>query len=137
VGVFAAGGTVALVLGGLFLFEGAVRIDLAVLVPVALVVGGGSVLAGRLAWRARRTPSLTGPEGLVGRQGVVHDLTDDGRASLRLDGAWWRARATSDGPLTAGQTVRVLELDGLDLLVEPADQPPAPDQDHTPKEAPP
>jgi membrane-bound serine protease (ClpP class) len=95
------------------------------------------VLAGRLAWRARRAPSVTGAEGLVGRHAVVRDLTGDGDGTLHLDGAWWRARATSDGPLVPGQEVRVVGLDGLDLLVEPSGRPPAPDPDHTAKEAPP
>jgi membrane-bound serine protease (ClpP class) len=148
IGVFAGGGTIALVLAGVLLFDGPVAVAMPVLWPVALVVGGGVLLAGRLAWRARRTPSVTGVSGLVGRQVVVHDVAGDGSGSLRLDGAWWRARRR-DGPLVAGQTVRVVELDGLDLVVEPASQPaePAPSAverptqpmpaDHpTPKEAP-
>jgi membrane-bound serine protease (ClpP class) len=117
VGVFAAGGTVALVLGGLFLFDGAVRVDPAVLVPVALVVGGGSVLAGRLAWRARRAPSVSGREGLLGRQVTVR-TAEGATGQVLLDGAWWRARSRN-APLTPGQTVRVVDLDGLELIVDP------------------
>jgi membrane-bound serine protease (ClpP class) len=118
-----------------------------VLWPVAIVVGGGTVLAGRLAWRARRAPSATGAGGLIGRTGVVHDVDGDS-GSVRLDGVWWRARPRG-GPLVPGQAVRVLELDGLDLVVEPAgqlvDHAPSADErptqplpaDHpTPKEAP-
>jgi membrane-bound serine protease (ClpP class) len=121
VGVFAAGGTVALVLGGLFLFDGAVRIDPAVLIPVALVVGGGSVLAGRLAWRARRAPSVSGREGLLGRQVTVR-TADGPTGQVLLDGAWWTARS-SGAPLAPGQTVRVVDLDGLELIVDPKEEP--------------
>jgi membrane-bound serine protease (ClpP class) len=121
VGVFAGGGTVALVLGGLFLFEGAVRIDPVVLVPVAAVVGGGSVLAGRLAWRARRAPSVTGREGLVGRQVTVRSA-DGATGQVLLDGAWWTAHSR-DAPLVPGQTVRVVDLDGLELIVDPEEEP--------------
>ena len=117
VGVFAAGGTVALVLGGLFLFDGAVRVDPVVLVPVALVVGGGSVLAGRLAWRARRAPSVSGREGLLGRQVTVRSA-DGPVGQVLLDGAWWTVRSRN-APLTPGQTVRVVDLDGLELIVDP------------------
>jgi hypothetical protein len=39
---------------------------------------------------------------------------------------WWRAHRR-DGPLAAGQPVRVLELDGLSLVVEPTGQPTEPD----------
>jgi membrane-bound serine protease (ClpP class) len=117
VGVFAAGGTVALVLAGLFLFDGAVRVDPAVLVPAARVVGGGSVLAGRLAWRARRAPSVSGREALLGRQVTVR--TADGPVGqVHLDGAWWTARSRN-APLAPGQTVRVVDLDGLELIVDP------------------
>jgi membrane-bound serine protease (ClpP class) len=121
VGVFAAGGTVALVLGGLFLFDGAVGIDPAVLIPVALVVGGGSVLAGRLAWRARRAPSVSGREGLLGRQVTVR-TTDGATGQVQLDGAWWTARSR-DAALQPGQIVRVVDLDGLDLIVDPEEGP--------------
>jgi membrane-bound serine protease (ClpP class) len=117
VGVFAAGGTVALVLGGLFLFDGAVGIDPAVLVPVALVVGGGSVLAGRLAWRARRAPSVSGREGLLGRQVTVR-TADGATGQVLLDGAWWTARSRG-APLQPGQRVRVVDLEGLELIVDP------------------
>src|SRR5918995_3610788 len=117
VGVFAAGGTVALILGGLFLFDGAIRVDPVVVVPAALVVGGGSVLAGRLAWRARRGPSVSGREGLLGRQVIVQ--TADGLiGQVLLDGAWWTARSRN-APLAPGQTVRVVDLDGLELIVDP------------------
>jgi membrane-bound serine protease (ClpP class) len=123
VGVFAAGGTVALVLGGLFLFEGAVRVDPAVLVPAALVAGGGSVLAGRLAWRARRAPSVSGREALVGRQVTVR--TADGPVGqVQLDGAWWTVRSRSV-PLAPGQPARVVDLDGLELIVEPDKEEPS------------
>jgi membrane-bound serine protease (ClpP class) len=121
VGVFAAGGTVALVLGGLFLFDGAVRIDPAVLIPVAAVVGGGSVLAGRLAWRARRAPSVTGREGLLGRQVTVR--TSDGpTGQVLLDGAWWTVRSRG-ASLAPGESVRVVDLDGLELIVDPEEEP--------------
>jgi membrane-bound serine protease (ClpP class) len=120
VGVFAAGGVVALVLGALFLFDDAsVRIDPVVVVPVALVVGGGSVVAGRLAWRARRAPSVSGVETLVGRRGTVR--TADGvTGQVLLDGAWWRVR--SHASLRPGQTVRIVELDGLELIVDPEEE---------------
>jgi membrane-bound serine protease (ClpP class) len=123
VGVFAAGGTVALVLGGLFLFDGAVRVDPIVVVPAALVVGGGSVLAGRLAWRARRTPSVSGREGLLGRQVTVR--TADGPVGqVQLDGAWWTARSRG-APLAPGQTARVVDLEGLELIVDPNKEEPS------------
>jgi membrane-bound serine protease (ClpP class) len=84
---------------------------------VALVVGGGSVLAGRLAWCARRAPSVSGREGLLGRQVTVR-TTDGATGQVLLDGAWWTARSRG-APLQPGQRVRVVDLDGLDLIVDP------------------
>jgi membrane-bound serine protease (ClpP class) len=34
-----------------------------------------------------------------------------------LDGAWWTARSRN-APLAPGQTVRVVDLDGLELIVD-------------------
>src|SRR5690606_41125433 len=54
VGVLAAGGSIWLILAGLFLFEGAPSVRPPILWPTALVVGGATTWAGRLAWRSRR-----------------------------------------------------------------------------------
>ncbi|MFE1776671.1 nodulation protein NfeD [Streptomyces sp. NPDC059008] len=119
VGVFAAGGTVALAFAGVLLFRGELGVDPAVLWPAAVVVGGGSVLAGRLAWRARRAPATTGEEGLLGSEAVVR-RAGGGTGQVLLDGAWWTVRGR-DAALTEGQRVRVVGRDGLELIVESAE----------------
>lgn len=116
VGAFAAGGSLCLVLGGLFLFRGPVGVSPVVLVPVALVVGGGTLLAGRMAWRARGAPSISGTGALIGRHGVVR-ATSGAFGRVVVDGSWWNAR-TTDGSLEVGEEVRVVDVDDLDLLVE-------------------
>ncbi|MBR8638863.1 nodulation protein NfeD [Streptomyces tuirus] len=116
VGVFAAGGAVALVFAGILLFRGELGVDPAVLWPTAVVVGGGAVLAGRLAWRARRAPAPTGHEGLLGRVAVVRRV-DGETGQVLLDGAWWAVRGRTT-PVTQGQRVRVVEIAGLELLVD-------------------
>ncbi|MFC9915018.1 nodulation protein NfeD [Streptomyces sp. NPDC127197] len=129
VGVFAAGGTVALVFAGILLFRGELGVDPAVLWPTAVVVGGGSLLAGRLAWRARQAQATTGADGLLGQQAVVV-RADGGTGQVWLEGAWWTVRGRT-APVTAGQHVRVVDIDGLDLIVERADTPggPSPEQE--------
>ncbi|MDN3294001.1 nodulation protein NfeD [Streptomyces ficellus] len=122
VGVFAAGGTAALLLSGIFLFRGEVGVAPEVLWPTALVVGAGSLLAGRLAWRARRASSTTGGEALIGREAVVRRV-GDGTGQILLDGAWWTVRGR-DAPLTEGRQVRVVGREGLDLIVESAEPDP-------------
>ncbi|MEV8312271.1 nodulation protein NfeD [Streptomyces flavidovirens] len=128
VGVFAAGGTVALVFAGILLFRGELGVDPAVLWPTAAVVGGGSLFAGRLAWRARRAPATTGAEGLLGQEAVVH-RTDGGTGQVLLEGAWWTVRGRA-APVTAGQHVRIVAIDGLDLIVDSAEARDGPHIEH-------
>ena len=116
VGVGAAGGTAALVLGGLFLFRGRVGVDPQVLIPVAVVVGGATVLAGRLAWRTRRLASTTGAGGLLGSIAVVQSASGTTGQAM-VEGTWWNVR-TEGEQLRRGGTVRVIDVEGLDLVVE-------------------
>jgi membrane-bound serine protease (ClpP class) len=117
IGVFAAGGTVALILGGLFLFRGPIGVDPAALLPVAVLVGAGALALGRVAWRTRRLVGVSGTEAIVGTRGVVKKIDGDD-VQVFVQGSWWGARARS-GPLRPGQEIRVTEMDGLRLIVEP------------------
>ncbi|HLU52970.1 MAG TPA: nodulation protein NfeD [Acidimicrobiia bacterium] len=114
VGVLAAGGTISLLLAGLFLFEDAPSIRAPILWPTALILGAASLVAGRMAWRARRAPSTTGIETLIGREVVVRPR-DTSAGDAFVDGAWWRVRAES-GELAEGPA-EVVDIDGLTLIV--------------------
>ena len=133
VGVFAAGGTAALVLAGLFLFRGPIGVDPIVLLPTAAVAGGGAVALGRIAWRSRRLAGSTGAEGIVGSRGTVRSVEED-EALVFLQGALWTARAT-DGTLRPGQRIHVVEMDGLRLVVQ-ADPDAESQQDDAPAQRP-
>ncbi len=117
-GAFAAGGAAALLLSGLFLFEGSVGVSPGVLVPVTVLLGGGTFAAGRLAWRARRARPVSGDDALVGEVATV----SESGAMAHVAGAWWNVRAR-DGELAPGQRVRVVGREDLNLIVEPV--PPA------------
>jgi membrane protein implicated in regulation of membrane protease activity len=39
------------------------------------------------------------------------------KGQVFLEGAWWSVRSTE--PLAEGQQVRVVDMDGLELVVEP------------------
>jgi membrane-bound serine protease (ClpP class) len=134
IGVAAAGGAIALVLSGVFLVDDApgLELSLAVLIPTATVVGIAVIIAGRLALRARRAPSSTTGELLyVDKQGEVRFV--NGRPQIHIEGAWWNVRTADGRPLAPGVRVRVLDLDGLDLIVEPVvtSSPPTPRQEGT------
>ncbi len=119
IGVFAALGAASLVLSGLFLFRdtAGLGVSLVVMLPTALLVGGGTVLAGRLALRARRAPSTTtGTGALVGKVVTVRQSSGS-TGQAHLEGAWWNLR-TDGEPLHPGDQVRVRSVDGLELVVE-------------------
>ena len=121
VGVFAAGGTVALILAGVFLFEGDVAVSLPVLWPTALVVGLGSAMAGRLAVKARLHPPTTGRETMIGREVTVVGDHEAGWAAF-LEGTWWTVEPASD-QVHDGMPARVVAMDGLRLVIEPEEKP--------------
>lgn len=118
---FAFGGAVVLVLSALFLFDDAegVAVDLGAALPLAIVMFVAAVLAGRLALRTRSAPSTTtGADLLTGRLVPVREA--DGTTGRGFtEGAWWSLRSVGP-PLHPGQRARVVGLDGLVLLVDPA-----------------
>jgi membrane-bound serine protease (ClpP class) len=125
-GIAAAGGAVMLVLAALFLFdEQAIGVDvrLAAVIPVAIVMFLAVVFAGRLALRARQEKPLAETE-LTGRVASVR-MSDD-EALVFVNGSWWEATPTT-GALRDGQRVRVVDRQGLHLLVEPVDAAPPDD----------
>jgi membrane-bound serine protease (ClpP class) len=118
VGVAAAGGTAALVLSGIFLFDDApgLGVSMAVVAPVAAVVGGAVVFAGRLVLRTRATESTTtGPGLFIDRTVTIQDVVG-GRAQALVEGAWWNVRPVN-GELQPGRA-RIVDVEGLDLVVE-------------------
>ncbi len=118
--VFAVTGAICVLVGGLLLFQGPLRVSLAMLLPMVLVVAAGSVLAGRLVWKARGRPPITGQSLLVGREAVVRRV-DGELGRVLLEGAWWNTRSPGH-ELSVGQTVRVVDMQGLDLIVEPVQE---------------
>jgi membrane protein implicated in regulation of membrane protease activity len=97
-----------------------------VLIAAVLVVALLVVLFWPVGWRPvrmwpREGRSVTQPEALVGRTGVVDQVGADGYAGrVFLGGAWWTVRTLDGGPVWVGQRVRVTGLgrEGVDLVVE-------------------
>ena len=119
-GVVGVGGIVALVVGGMMLINADAG---APAVPFPFLLGAGLVSAavilgfGSFAMRARRRPVVSGREGLVGAQGVVTWVDEEGTWA-RVEGASWRVRSRE--ALAAGAAVRVEKVDGLTLEVSTA-----------------
>jgi membrane-bound ClpP family serine protease len=68
--------------------------------------------------RARFSTQTIGRDHLVGVVGVaVGPIAPDGE--VEVDGARWRARSTRQSGITAGDSVRIVEVDGIVLKVDP------------------
>lgn len=119
-GILGIGGIIAFVLGATIMFDTEVpqfRVALPVLGALAVASLGATVLTMRLALKSRRSSVATGREEMLGAMGNVLDWQGtDGH--VRVHGERWNAHAASE--LQAGQMVRVIQLKGLTVEVEPA-----------------
>ncbi len=119
-GVLGIGGLVAFVVGALFLFDPAGSdIDLSLAWPVVLGAALTSALITTMvlgfAIRARRQPSVTGAEEMIGLEGQV--VSWEGvQGAIRVHGEIWNARGPQS--LLPGRPVRVVSREGLTLTIE-------------------
>src|SRR5947207_11807169 len=118
-GVLGIGGIVALTLGGLLLVDGPIpemRVHLWTALAVSVPLGGVTMFLMALVVRARRRKSTTGAQGLIGAVGIARSpLMPEGKVFIQ--GELWNAVASADIPL--GATIRVHNVNGLVLMVEP------------------
>lgn len=120
-GALGIGGIVAFVAGSVILLDTDVPgfgVPVALIGSVALL-GGSAVMA--IIWfavRARHQPIVSGREDMVGA--VAHAATDfEGRGQVRVHGELWNAE--SRVPVREDQALRVTDMQGLVLRVEPDD----------------
>ena len=124
-GILGFGGALAMMIGALMLVKspitaGGVNVStaLAVTVPVALII----IFLMRLVLRSRHWKDSTGAEQLVGEVGEIKEPVEapGGKGMVFVHGELWRAVATQQIP--RGARVRVKEVDGLTLQVEPVEK---------------
>lgn len=118
-GVVGIGGLVAFVVGSVMLIDTDVPgygVSWELIGSVSFIVGVSILLLATFFMRIRRRPVVAGPEHMIGDVGRVIDW-QDGAGHVRTQGEVWQARA--DRPLDSGQSVRVTEIDGLRITVEP------------------
>jgi len=120
-GVLGAGGIVCMVIGGLFLVDGPIpqmRVNILTALAVSIPIGLIAVLLTTLVLRARHGRVSTGSDGMIGEIGVARtSIGADGKVFVH--GELWNAMAKSVIP--EGSRVRVAGINGLHLLVEPAE----------------
>jgi len=117
-GVLGVGGLVAFVVGSIFLFDpvksGGYRLPLALILPVALVLGGAVIGLSVLMLRTRRVKKIGGFEELIGQRARVTSIDDEG-GMLELRGELWKFEGRD---IAAGDYVKVKSHNGLVLNVE-------------------
>ena len=118
-GSLGLGGLIAFVVGSLILFDSDIpgmNIGLPVIAAIATVGGLVIVAMGWLASRSLRRPVVTGVQAMIGDRAEVLEAFS-GKGRIRYGGEVWNARSAS--ALQAGQIVRITQVDGLTLWVEP------------------
>ncbi len=118
-GSLGVGGLIAFVVGSLILFDSDVpgmRVGRPLIAAFATVGALAIVTIVYLATRSLRRPVATGVQGMIGAAAeVVGEFP--GRGRVRYGGELWSAR--SEAVLHAGDTARIVRVEGLTLWVEP------------------
>jgi membrane-bound serine protease (ClpP class) len=121
-GILGAGGTLSMILGALLLIDSPLpemRIHLPTAIGLALPFAIITTFLVSLVIRARVRKVVTGTAGMIEEVGVAYTpLTPGGKVFIH--GEYWEAVCTA--PVEAGARVRVTEVRGLTLKVEPAPQ---------------
>lgn len=125
VGLFALAGLVALVMGGLLLFEPqqftrpedwSLAVSPYLLALIAALCMAVVLILVPMLTRALRRPVVSGAPAMIGLHGeALGDFS--GRGRVRVNGEDWDAKTTAT--LKQGDGVRVTQIDGLLLNVEP------------------
>ena len=95
--------------------EPALRISLQVLIPAVVVASGFFITIIWLAIKAQLRKHSTGTEALIDGVGeAATDIIHEGKVFIK--GAYWKA--ISDRPIKKGAKVKILKVEGLNLIVE-------------------
>ncbi|MGQ9569323.1 MAG: NfeD family protein [Thermodesulfovibrionales bacterium] len=118
-GVLTIGGIISMIIGSIMLFESPVpfmKLSLKIILPAVVITALFFTLTLSLAFKAYRRKPVTGPEGLIGEEGVAGtDITKDGGLVL-LHGERWSAY--SDESISKDEKVRVETVSGLKIKVK-------------------
>ncbi len=120
-GLLAVVGVVAFGFGALFLFDTDVpqfQVSLWTVIISTGIMALAIFGAVSYALAAQRRKPASGVETIIGQIGTVTEWSGD-EGHVLIDGESWKA-VSEKGPLTVGQKVRALRVEGLTLWVEPA-----------------
>jgi membrane-bound serine protease (ClpP class) len=120
-GLLAVGGVLSLFFGSILLMDSPLpefQVGLRLIIPVTLTLSAIILFLVQLAVKSQRSQPITGEAGMLGSLGQALTAIDPGgNGRVRTRGEIWTA--TSAEPITAGDMVRVVALQGLLLTVRP------------------
>lgn len=118
-GVLGIGGVTSFVIGSIILMDTEAPgfgIDISVIITFAVISAVIFIFVVGMAVKARRRPVVSGLEELIGGEAtVVNDFDHKGTVTIHSEN--WQA--VSDTPLHKNQQVKVIDVKGLTLQVEP------------------
>jgi membrane-bound serine protease (ClpP class) len=120
-GALGAGGVICLIMGGMLLVDGPIpemRVHLWTAVAVSVPIGLIAVFLMTLVIRAYKNRVATGTEGMIGEIGVARTAVN-AEGKVFVHGELWNASARTSS--AEGARVRVRGVEGLKVVVEPAD----------------
>ncbi len=121
-GMLTIGGIISMTLGSIMLFRSPgpfLKLSLYTILPAVLVTAAFFTVVIGLAYRAYRRKPSTGPEGLVGLEGVAASDISAAEGVVKVHGEIWSA--TSEAPITKGNKILVEAVSGLKLKVKKKD----------------
>jgi membrane-bound serine protease (ClpP class) len=118
-GALTIGGIISMTLGSIMLFESGapfMKLSINVIITTVGVTAAFFLVVIRLAIKAHKRKPSTGPEGLVGEEGIARaDITPEG-GQILLHGELWSAYA--DNHISKGEHIEVNEVNGLRVKVK-------------------
>ena len=117
-GVLGMGGIAAFVFGSVMLIDTDISgygIPWSEILPVTLISALFIFVAARMALKAHNRPVVTGSEEMVSAIGTVLEDFDGKDGLAQVHGETWRIRSSQ--PLSRGQKIKVISMDGLILEV--------------------
>jgi membrane-bound serine protease (ClpP class) len=121
-GLLAIGGVISLLLGSMMLLKSGsplevARISRSVIIAATAVSAFFFLFVIGLGIKAQRRKAVTGAEGMIGLTGEVLEMLSP-TGTVKLLGEIWNAESIA-GNISAGEKVRIKEIKGMKLFVEP------------------
>lgn len=124
VSLWFAGGAVVAFIAALLGAKFILQIVVFVVVSAILLASMRSLAKKKLMFET----IATNADRILGRLAVVSEPINNLNATgaVRIDGVEWTARCKDDKTINAGETVKILQIDGVKVVVEPAAAPEEP-----------